>query len=177
MLSNSGYPEGCAMSCFAMGLADLVFHLYLQAYSQQVTPVSYVDNFELIANTMEHLQHGILCTEEWSEMWQMSLDRSKSFVWGTSAKLRKECQAMGWKLRESAVDLGANMVYGKKNNIQGALERLNSIKPLCDLLKRLPAADWKKHQILQQAFGLRPFMAAQIAPWAKHISKTSGLLP
>ena len=45
LLSNSGYPEGCAMSCFAMGLADLVFHLYLTACSQRVTPVSYVDNF------------------------------------------------------------------------------------------------------------------------------------
>ena len=167
MLSNSGYPEGCAMSCFAMGLADLVFHLNLQAYSQQVTPVSYVDNFELIANTMEHLQHGILCTEEWSEMWQMSLDRSKSFVWGTSAKLRKECQAMGWKLRESAVDLGANMVYGKKNNIQGALERLNSIKPLCDLLKRLPAADWKKHQILQQCIWAKAFYGCSNSPLGK----------
>ena len=167
MLRNSGYPEGCAMSCFAMGLADLVFHLYMQAYSQMVTPVSYVDNFELIANTMEHLQHGILCTEEWSDMWQMSLDKAKSFVWGSSAKLRKECQAMGWKLRESAVDLGANMVYGKKNNIQGALERLNSIKPLWDLLKRLPAADWKKHQILQQCIWAKAFYGCSNSPLGK----------
>jgi hypothetical protein len=122
LLSNSGYPEGCAMSCFAMGLADLVFHLYLTAYSQRVTPISYVDNFELIANTMRHLQQGILRADEWSEMWKMNLDRSKSFVWGTSSKLRKECQALGWKLNESAVDLGANMAYGKKNYIlQGLL--------------------------------------------------------
>ena len=167
MLSNSGYPEGCAMSCFAMGLADLVFHLYLQAYSQMVTPVSYVDNFELIANSMEHLQHGILCTEEWSEMWHMSLDKAKSFVWGTSAKLRKECQSMGWKLRESAVDLGANMVYGKKNYIQGALERLNGIKPLWDLLKRLPAADWKKQQILQQCIWAKAFYGCSNSPLGK----------
>ena len=167
LLSNSGYPEGCAMSCFAMGLADLVFHLYLQAYSQLVTPVSYADNFELIANTMEHLQHGILCTEEWSEMWHMSLDRSKSFVWGTSTKLRKECQSMGWKLRESAVDPGANMVYGKKNYIQGAIERLNSIKPLWDLLKRLPAADWKKHQILQQCIWAKAFYGCSNCPLGK----------
>ena len=172
MLSNSGYPEGCAMSCFAMGLADLVFHLYLRAYSQLVTPVSYVDNFELIANSMETLQHGILCTEEWSEMWQMSLDRSKSFVWGTSSKLRKECQSMGWKLCESAVDLGANMVYGKKNYIQGALERLHSVKPLWELLKRLPAADWKKHQILQQCIWAKAFYGCSNSPLGKtHIQE------
>ena len=150
MLSNNGYPEGCAMSRFAMGLADLVYHLYLKAYSQMVTPVSYVDNFELIADTMAHLQHGILCTEEWSDMWHMPLDRAKSFAWGTSAKLRKECQALGWKLCDNAVDLGANMVYGKRNRITGILERLSSVKPLWDLLKKLPAADWKKLQLLQQ---------------------------
>ena len=148
MLSNNGYPEGCAMSCFAMGLADLVYHLYFKAYSQMVTPVSYVDNFELIADTMAQLQHGILCTEEWSDMWHMPLDRAKSFAWGTSAKLRKECQALGWKLCDNAVDLGANMVYGKRNRI--VLEILNSVKPLWDLLKKIPAADWEKFQLLQK---------------------------
>ena len=100
-------------------------------------------------------------------MWHMSLDKAKSFVWGTSAKLRKECQSMGWKLRESAVDLGANMVYGKKNYIQGALERLNGIKPLWDLLKRLPAADWKKQQILQQCIWAKAFYGCSNSPLGK----------
>lgn len=34
------------------------------------------------------------------------------------------------------------MVYGKRSYISGALERLNSVKPLWDLLRRLPAAEW-----------------------------------
>ena len=175
LLSNSGYPEGCAMSCFAMGLADLVFHLYLRAYSQMVTPVSYVDNFELIANSyVEHLQHGILCTEEWSEMWQTNLDRSKSFVWGTSAKLRKEVQSMGWKLRESAVDLGANMVYGKKNNIQGALHWIDSTASnlfgSCSNDCRLLIG--RNIRSCNNAYGPKPSMDVQIALWARLTSKS-----
>ncbi|CAL1159230.1 unnamed protein product, partial [Cladocopium goreaui] len=96
---SSGYPEGCAMSCFAMDLADLVFHLCMRACSQMTTPIAYVDNIELM---------------------------------------------------ESAVDLEATTVYGKRHRITGALDRLSSIKPLWDLLKHLPDAEWKKLQIRQQ---------------------------
>lgn len=74
------------MSCFAMGLADLVFHPCLKAYAQMTTPISYVDNFELMANSMGQLQRGITCTEEWGQMWHMALDKDKSYVWANFTK-------------------------------------------------------------------------------------------
>ena len=107
---SSGYPEGCAMSCFAMDLADLVFHLCMRACSQMTTPIAYVDNIELMAHNMVHLQHGILCTEDWSSMWHLSLDRAKSFAWATSAPLRKESQSPGWDLKGKCCGFGGN--YG-----------------------------------------------------------------
>ena len=87
--------KAVAMSCFAMGLADLVYHLYFKAYSQMVTPVSYVDNFELIADTMAQLQHGILCTEEWSDMWHMPLDRAKKFRLGNKCQAQEGVPSIG----------------------------------------------------------------------------------
>ena len=48
------------------------------------------------------------------------------------------------------MDLEATTVYGKRHRITGALDRLSSIKPLWDLLKHLPDAEWKKLQIRQQ---------------------------
>ena len=166
-MSNSGYPEGCATSCFAMGLADLVFHLYLRAYAQTTIPISYVDNFELLASNCGQLQRGILCTEEWSQMWQMSLDREKSYVWATSAQLRQECQVLGWDLKETAVDLGANMVYGKKHRVSGAVDRMNSVGPLWDLVKRLPAPEWKKLQMLRQCIWPKEFFGVANCPLGK----------
>ena len=167
LMSNSGYPEGCAMSCFAMGLADLVFHLYLRAYAPVTIPISYVDNFELLASNCGQLQRGILCTEEWSQMWQMSLDREKSYVWATSARLRQQCQVLGWDLKETAVDLGANMVYGKKHRVAGAVDRMNSVGPLWELLKRLPAPEWEKLQMLRQCIWPKAFYGVANCPLGK----------
>ena len=173
-MSNSGYPEGCATSCFAMGLADLVFHLYLRAYAQTTIPISYVDNFELLASNCGQLQRGILCTEEWSQMWQMSLDREKSYVWATSAQLRQECQVLGWDLKETAVDLGANMVYGKKHRVSGAVDRMNSVGPLWDLVKRLPAPEWKKLQMLRQCIWPKEFFwSGELPPGEKACARSS----
>lgn len=87
-------------------------------------------------------------------------------------QLHKECQSLGWDLKENAVDLGANMVYGKKNRVSGAVDRMNSIKPLWGLLKRLPAPEWKKLQILQQCLWAKAFYGCANCPLGKtHIQE------
>eukprot|EP00435_Cladocopium_sp_Y103_P067258 s191_g29.t1 len=155
--SNSGFPEGCAMSCYAMGIADLVFHLYLKVYSAMVTPVSFVDNFELIATGVHQLRQGIVCSQNWAEMWRLTLDKAKSYTWATSAKLRQECQTLGWETKTAALDLGAPMTYGKKRSVAALVSRLASVGPLWPLLRRLPVPEWRKWHVLQQGIWAKAF--------------------
>ena len=59
------------------------------------------------------------------------------------------------------------MVYGKRHRVTGALDRLSSIKPLWDLLKHLPDAEWKKLQIRQQCIWAKAFYGCANSPLAK----------
>eukprot|EP00435_Cladocopium_sp_Y103_P044499 s111_g12.t1 len=145
------------MSCVAMGIADLIFHIYLKVYSQMVTPVSYVDNFELMTDGVNQLRQGIVATESWAEMWKMTLDRAKSFTWATTPRLRQECQTLGWEVKTAAQDLGAQMTYGKKRSVEAFVSRLRSVEPLWPLLRRLPIPEWRKWHLLQQGIWSKAF--------------------
>ena len=48
LMSNTGYPEGCALSCVAMAVVDLSYHIYMRVYSPSATSLSFVDNLELV---------------------------------------------------------------------------------------------------------------------------------
>ena len=48
VFSSCGFPEGCALSCVAMIIIDNVFHSWMQAGNFRCTPVSYVDNWEIV---------------------------------------------------------------------------------------------------------------------------------
>ena len=61
------------------------------------------------------------------------------------------------------------MVYGKRNRI--VLEILNSVKPLWDLLKKIPAADWEKVSVTAKMhLAESSFMDVPIVCSAKHTS-------
>ena len=48
VLSVTGFPEGCGLSCVAMLLLDTVFHAWHVAYFPLCTPLSYVDDWQLL---------------------------------------------------------------------------------------------------------------------------------
>lgn len=82
--SNTGYPEGCALSCVAMAVVDLSFHLYMKIYNPDVKPLSFVDNLELVDTSMASLSASILSLQAWSDMWHLELDEKKSYTWSTT---------------------------------------------------------------------------------------------
>ena len=157
MMSNSGFPEGCAMSCVAMAISDLVYHFYLGAYASVTVPLSYVDNLEVLAHSQEDLANGIVCARAWAEMWHLSLDEDKSYVWATTPKLRHACEVLGLPVKTFEKDLGAPMTYGKRASVQTMLHRFESLQTQWPLLKRLRAPEWRKHLLLQQGFWARAF--------------------
>ena len=161
LLSNSGFPEGCGMSCVAMALVNVVFHLYMDAYSQ-VTALSFVDNLELLGRGSVALHEGALTMQAWAEMWHLQLDMSKSYIWANTASLRKECQALGWDTKTHAKDLGAPMTYGSKHSVVDQVERIASLRPLWPLLRRLRCTPWQKQRLLYQAFYLLAVLSSPV---------------
>ena len=155
--SNTGYPEGCALSCVAMAVVDLSFHLYMKVYSPDVTPISFVDNLELLDTSMASLSTSILSLQAWADMWRLDLDEKKSYTWSTSARGRAELQCLGWEVRESAKDLGAQMNYGRRKTVKEQQVRLDSLEPYWYLLSRTFAPEYSKMLILFQAMWPRAF--------------------
>ena len=172
LASNSGYPEGCAMSCVAMTIVGLSLHAYQAHFASRSTCISYVDNIELLAASGQDLLQGFLCLQNWTDLWGLELDVQKTYCWGTTPEARKNCAPLGFQVLRDAKDLGASMTYGRglRNRVQ--LDRIASLEDSWQLLRRSPASTWLKGQILRQALWPRAFHGAAVCCLADtHIQK------
>ena len=166
--SNHGFPEGCSLSCVAMSIVGLTLHSYMTEFTRRCDTISYVDNIELLARQLGHLQHGVLTMQTWTEMWQLELDEEKSYLWTTKASGRKEAKVLGWDVARSAKDLGAQLNYGKSKTIQVQAQRFAGLDGLWPKLKRCVAASWLKQRLLRQALWPKAFYGVSICTlgWA-----------
>ena len=162
LFSNVGYPEGCALSCVAMAIVDLSFHMYFAAYCPTTIPLSFVDNLELIDTTVASLGNGIVTLRCWTDMWHLELDLGKTYTWGTTPSSRADLAALQWPVKESAKDLGAQISYGKKLTVAEQQNRLETLTQYWYLLTRTYAPDYNKYQILFQALWPRAFHGVSV---------------
>ena len=58
ILSTTGYPEGDAMSVVAMALVATSFHCWMKTQVPGCRPISYVDNWQLVASDVPTLLQG-----------------------------------------------------------------------------------------------------------------------
>eukprot|EP00435_Cladocopium_sp_Y103_P014903 s4607_g3.t1 len=160
LASNSGVPEGCGMSCTAMAITNVVFHKYMDVYSR-VTSLSFVDNLELLSRSTNALHDGVMVMRSWADMWALRLDEAKSYTWASNAAARVQCKMIG-PVKMHARDLGAPMTYGSKHSVADQLARIQSLKPLWALLKRITGSLWIKQKVLYQAFWPRAYYGSAI---------------
>ena len=160
--STSGYPEGCALSCAAMGLVNVCFHAYMLAFAPNVTALSYVDNLELVVRDGFSLLQAQIALLSWTELWTLQLDDEKTFVWGTTPELRQECEGLRRPVLRTAKDLGAQITYGKGHFVAEQVKRLESLKPLWSMLHRSGVALHHKQMLLQQALWPRAFFGIAV---------------
>eukprot|EP00438_Fugacium_kawagutii_P031197 Skav220792 [mRNA] locus=scaffold150:45636:49403:- [translate_table: standard] len=164
VMSNVGYPEGCALSCAAMSLVGLTLHAYMRVYAPRCICLSFVDNLEIFAASFFHLQWGITCLETWVCMWRLELDTAKTYTWGTTPSLRATLQSYGHRVETAMKDLGAQMVYGCSHIIAEQRHRLQSLDSLWPRLRAVPCPEPSKWMALQQAFWQRAFYGIAICP-------------
>lgn len=151
-LSTCGVPEGCALSCYAMGIVDLSFHFYFRHFAPSTIPLSFVDNLGILSESVAHLQHGHIVLQEFLSLWKLDMDVRKSWTWSTQPVDKDALQLMGLEVRTSAGDLGAQHSYSAQRRIAVQKARIASLDPLWIRLRKLGADDRLKQMVLQQAF-------------------------
>ena len=132
--SSTGFAEGCPLSVGAMLLCNLVLHRYVTYACPSVHLWSYVDNWELIAETIEHLQTSIDTISRFAELIDVQIDQAKSLVWATTGDERKRLKQMGHTVTKNVRDLGGHMQFSRQQT-NGTVKR--KCQELSSLWKRL----------------------------------------
>ena len=149
--STTGYPEGDPLSCAIMVTFTLLMERYMEVFDCNSLLTSYVDNLQLISDDPGHLQQGILTLQVFLTQFDLQVDPSKSYSWGTTAEARACLRGFGHQIRLAAKDLGAQMVYSNVKRTSTSEQRVQAIAHFWPLLKRSLAPKWFKLCAVRQA--------------------------
>ena len=149
--STSGFPEGCPLSCISMTCFNIVLDVYVQVYSGSTLLTSFVDNLQLVATEIDSLMHGLTVTRAFLDIWGLSEDRAKSYVWSTTATGRSGLRALGFVPRLAAKDLGAQMTFSKVQRVTVADARQDAASHIWGIIRRSCAHKWFKLITIRQA--------------------------
>ena len=130
LTSSSGFPEGCPLSPFAMLIADVAYHLYMQAFVPEIRSLSYVDNLATLASSPAQLAKSLQVTRCFMDMLQLSLDTAKTYTWATNPGDRKALSALGLPVLDSARELGGFMAFGPRVRNAELQSRCSALDPL-----------------------------------------------
>lgn len=61
-------------------MVDQVFHVWMRVGQFQCTPVSYVDNWELILSQPEHVRLALDRALDFAAQWDLTMDQGKTFA-------------------------------------------------------------------------------------------------
>ena len=142
--SVCGFPEGDPLSCVAMVFFDVVMELYVRQYAGQVQLVSYVDNIQLLSDSVGSLCTGLVVLRTCLSMFDLVEDLGKSYAWATSSLLRAQLRTHGMNVKLAMKDLGAQMTFSQLLRSTTTTERVESVQHFWALLSRSPVASWFK---------------------------------
>ena len=114
LYSNCGFAEGCGMSCVAMLAIDHLYHLWVQHSCCRTKALSFVDNWEIIINDERCVAESFQRVLEFAELLDLTVDKSKTFGWSTSAQGRSRLKQAGFVVKYDGRDLGAHISYSRQ---------------------------------------------------------------
>ena len=155
MASTSGFPEGCPLSIVAMLCVNWSYHIYMKAFAPGVTAYSFVDNLTLASLDPALVARAFFALRCICQLFGLSTDDSKTYVWGTTTRARKLLSQLGFICLLDASELGGSMTFGaalrnrelrkRGDGLSGKWARLKrSMAPLPQKLTILPKVFWPK---------------------------------
>ena len=125
--SSCGFPEGDSLSCLAMVCVDQIFHAWMTESNLMCTPISYVDNWEVIVASADSARAALDRAMDFAKQWDLQFDQKKTFAWGTDAAARSRLRQDGFIVKSDVKDLGAHLVFTKQVRNRTVLERIGSL--------------------------------------------------
>ena len=155
--SSTGFPEGDGMSCVAMVIIATAFHVWIGSQAPLCRAISYVDNWQLVAPSVDVLAAGRTALASFCDALDLQVDWHKTYVWGSSSAMRAALKRWDLPLVQHSKDLGGYMSYSRKAHV-------------IDLKKKWTDANclWQKLRASLAPLAIK-FRALRVAAWPKFL--------
>ena len=154
--STTGVPEGDAWSVLCMlSISTMFFFRVRTAYT---TPFAYADNWAWITRSIREQMQSWIRTLNMVLSMRMAIDPHKSWVWGTSKKIRLENQNIALlfpaenfslEIQTHVKDLGEIVQYNKQLYNAPLRQRLKETQNRIKRLRHLPISMQEKAHKIQ----------------------------
>lgn len=149
--SNRGFPEGCGLSCLSMLLLTQLWHLWVTERDRLASPMSYVDNWEVLCSNPQSIVDSLDATLSFVSMLDLQVDERKTCVWAIGANDRKQLKALGLKVVHDIRDLGAHLVFSKQIRNATVQQRFASLDRFWQRLRRANGGFHSKVRVIRTA--------------------------
>ena len=165
--SNHGLPEGDGLSVLGMTLIDMAWDHYQRAFAPATVPLSFVDNYEVLASSCAELLTGFNTLEAFMQMWHLELDCAKTVFWSTDPSERTALRRLGKTVCLNTADLGGALNFSRRRGAASQQQRLDALDALWTRLRRASMLTHTKEMLLRQAFWTKAFYGIGITllPW------------
>eukprot|EP00438_Fugacium_kawagutii_P025565 Skav230000 [mRNA] locus=scaffold17:139230:143765:- [translate_table: standard] len=145
----TGFPEGDALSVFAMAAVNIAFHAITNAKITPGVVYSYVDNWEMITSDPHEVLNANHQFQHFATLVDLTLDEAKSYAWATDGHARKILKQGGLTVKLDAKDLGGHMQYCKRNSMYTIRSRFRACEDLWHWIRRSVAPMQQKLKVIQ----------------------------
>lgn len=125
--------------------------MWVKEASQLCQPLSYVDNWEVVAPSPSQLSKAIDATFDLAAQLELVVDKAKSFTWATSPAFRRELRSQGYTVKLDTADLGAHVTYSKQLRNASLVARFRNLQNFWVKLRRSFGSHALKAQVVLRA--------------------------
>lgn len=125
---------------------------------------SYVDNLTAGGSQALKVVSAFFSTICFFNLWGLSLDMDKSYVWGLQASSRAILHHLGLAVKQDAMELGGNLCFGRARRNRLMKSRMFSLDKKWARLKRSRAPLYQKILVLPASFWAAALHGAVICP-------------
>ena len=151
LFSNSGFPEGCAWSVFAMSIADWMLTSWMSwQVSSPHDTYSFVDDWHVVFIDPRVFDEIWAALFGFTQSMGLTLDLQKSFCWAAQSADRRLLAQAPISSVLAARDLGAHQNFSLRSGNKTLLSRLENLSDLWPKLRKSVAPYRNKLFVLTQ---------------------------
>lgn len=166
--SCTGFVEGCGLSVASMALVNMLIHRYMECSCPQAVFTSYVDNYELEAESVQMAEDALSKLDDFCNLLDIQLDRKKTYWWANQAPERNELRNQEIIPVRACRDLGGHVQYTGQQGNSTVIERIHALRDLWPKLATSNAPRKQKVRILRAVAWTRGLHGSSIT----HLGET-----